>query len=162
MTRDPRHTLPFNPVMFPVLGLFHTLACPEQKCSKVYCPFSHKNLKDLPPPVSLDLPAAEPLKPPPKPLVPVAVKRQIAQTSAPGPSTSKSTAREPPRKLQKTGTAQRPVAVPTTSQTAVHLEIEHCIAHTHTDIYSFRMVFRYCAPIPLVLLFLFLFDRSAS
>lgn len=117
--------------MFPVLGLFHTLACPEQKCSKVYCPFSHKNPKDLPPPVSLDIPAAEPLKPPPKPLVPVAVKRQIAQTSAPGPSTPNSTVREPPRKLQKTGTAQRPVAVSTTSQTEVHLEIERCNAHSH-------------------------------
>ncbi|KAL9712879.1 RNA exonuclease 3 [Leucoagaricus gongylophorus] len=88
--------------MLPVLGLFHTLVCPDKQCSRNPCLYSHRNQGDLPLPAPLDVPAVQ-VQPP---------KRQIAQSASPIP------VREPPRKLQRTGTVQRPVAVATTSQTS--------------------------------------------
>ncbi|KAF9446957.1 Rexo1 protein [Macrolepiota fuliginosa MF-IS2] len=98
--------------MLPVAGLFHSLACPDGHCNRAPCLFSHRKPEDLPPPVTLAIPVTEPPKPLAQP-----PKRQIAQTPNSNAASSSPAVREPPRKLQRVGTAQRPVAVPTTSQT---------------------------------------------
>lgn len=95
--------------MLPVLGLFHALACPDKQCSRDPCLYSHRDQEDLPQPVSLQIPVS--LEVPAVQAQPP--KRQIAQSTSPAP------AREPPRKLQRTGTTKRQVARTTISQTSV-------------------------------------------
>jgi len=95
--------------MLPVLGLFHALACPDKQCSRNPCLYSHRNQEDLPQPVALEVPVS--LEVPVVQAQPP--KRQIAQSTSPAP------AREPPRKLQRTGKNKKPVARATISQTSV-------------------------------------------
>ncbi|KXN86438.1 RNA exonuclease 3 [Leucoagaricus sp. SymC.cos] len=100
--------------MLPVLGLFHSLACPHPQCPRAHCLFSHKSPEDLPKPIALDIPEAS-ASSSPSTQKQATVKRQIAQSTTPAPAPA-SPVTEPPRKLQRTGTTQRPVAVPTISQ----------------------------------------------
>ncbi|KAI0723275.1 Rexo1 protein [Earliella scabrosa] len=122
--------------MFSTLGLFHNLPCPEkQDCKRLNCVFSHRpDLTQIPvTPVPVETP-----KPTHAPSVATnpAVSQHVASPSnflpakrsissplragAPGPSNGSTS--EPPRKLQRMGTPQRPVAVPSgppTSSTGV-------------------------------------------
>ncbi|CAL1700748.1 unnamed protein product [Somion occarium] len=119
--------------MFPTLGLFSTLPCPERpNCNRVNCIFSHDPNVVQPPTVRvpIEIPKASssrhvtaPVPPTsqtsfPKPSV-IPVKRQhsLASGAAGSSSNSASTSGEPPKKLQRIGTIQRPNAVSTTVQT---------------------------------------------
>ena len=94
--------------MFTHQGLFKSLACPDRDtCNRPHCLYSH---------ASNILPARLPqfvVKAPP-PVTPVAVpiKRPVVRTTSPPTP-------EPPRKLQKVGTSQRPLAVPSASHSEV-------------------------------------------
>lgn len=121
-----------GPNMFSTLGLFRSLACPEKdKCTRVPCIFSHRT--DLPPPFALDItvhlptqarPSTAPTPPQPQPqqrLSLTPAKRPVPHTPIGNDSTILSVAAEPPRKLQKVGSAQRPLAIPTASHREVRL-----------------------------------------
>ncbi|KAL0949464.1 hypothetical protein HGRIS_009518 [Hohenbuehelia grisea] len=130
--------------MFSSLGLFQGLQCPQSSnCSRQTCLFNHSS--DLKPPPSLQIPVDEPKQPSssqsssaattvaaPAPSAPV---RSLAK-SGPAPHTKRTLPAassqsqfkgagfsslngpgEPPRKLQKLGPTQRPVALPTASHT---------------------------------------------
>lgn len=116
--------------MFSPLGLFRSLVCPEKdKCTRVPCIFSHRD--GLPPPHALDLtihlptqarPCIVPPTPQPQPqqrLSLAPAKRPLPHTPLGNDSTIPSVAAEPPRKLQKVGSAQRPLAIPSASHTEV-------------------------------------------
>jgi len=115
-----------RPNMFSPLGLFQSLVCPEKdKCTRVPCIFSHR--ADLPPPPALHLPTqappcTAPTRPQPQPqqrLSLTPAKRPVPHTPPRNDSTVLSMAAEPPRKLQKVGSAQRPLAIPSASHTEV-------------------------------------------
>ncbi|KAI9063274.1 ribonuclease H-like protein [Trametes sanguinea] len=124
--------------MFPSLGLFQSLPCPDsQQCTRLHCLFSHRPdvttipvtpvPVDAPKPTSTSAPAPAPSRSipsvPPRPssssaaAASIPAKRPVSSPlRAAGPSNGTST-NEPPAKLQKTGTARRPVAVPSGLQT---------------------------------------------
>ncbi|KAI0774244.1 ribonuclease H-like protein [Fomes fomentarius] len=118
--------------MFPTLSLFQTLPCPEKPhCKRPNCLFSHRpDVTQIPvTPILVEVPkpsyAAASTSAPQitaEPTTSIPAKRSISsplRATAPGDG---SAAREPPRKLQRTGPPQRPVAVPsapTTSSTGV-------------------------------------------
>lgn len=120
--------------MFSPLGLFRSLVCPEKdKCTRVPCIFSHRD--DLPPPHALDLtihlpevptqarPCIAPTTHQPQPqqrLSLTPAKRPLPHTPLGNDST---VAAEPPRKLQKVGSAQRPLAIPSASHTETGVPI---------------------------------------
>ncbi|KAI0638158.1 ribonuclease H-like protein [Trametes polyzona] len=116
--------------MFPTLKLFQTLPCPEKPhCTRPHCLFSHSpDISQFPvTPVPVDTP-----KPTPSTSSSTASKQRVPATAVPssipakrpvgsplraaGPSNGTSTS-EPPKKLQRTGTPKRPVAVPAGPQT---------------------------------------------
>lgn len=104
--------------MFSSLRLFQNLVCPERdSCQRPQCIFSHRT--DLPQPDPLIIPrdvvinsgpVLEPSLVPTKRPVPSPARN--AQTSSPQPA-------EPPRKFQRTGPTQKPVAVPSDSRPTV-------------------------------------------
>ena len=118
--------------MFSTLGLFHNLPCPEkQDCKRLNCVFSHRpDLTQIPvTPVPVETPkpthtpavATNPAVSQPaassSKLLPA--KRSISsplRAGAPGPSNGSTS--EPPRKLQRMGPPQRPVAVPSAPPTS--------------------------------------------
>lgn len=120
--------------MFPTLGLFHKLPCPEKAhCQRPSCLFSHSpevtEVPVIPIPVDVPKPAAPQTPPQPaasssktpsiqaKPAHVMPAKRSIGsplQAARNGTLPS-----GPPSKLQRVGTPQRPVAVPTLSYTSV-------------------------------------------
>ena len=118
--------------MFPTLGLFVKLPCPEQPiCKRVNCVYSHD--PKLPQAPSVYIPVERPATakanlgvtavasspssaPQPRPSV-VPTKR-LLPSSAAGPSNGKaSPSREPPSKLQRVGPSRTPNAIPTGIQT---------------------------------------------
>ncbi|KAI0081741.1 ribonuclease H-like protein [Panus rudis PR-1116 ss-1] len=126
-----QHLLP-PLAMFPTLGLFQKLPCPEKdSCQRVNCIFSHD--PNLPPPPTIKIPVEAAIKPvapgasttssskpatttpipktsfPHKSVVPPH-KRPLATSSVGAEHGSTS---EPPKKLQRVGPTQRPIAVPT-------------------------------------------------
>ncbi|KAI0353634.1 ribonuclease H-like protein [Trametes cingulata] len=134
--------------MFPTLGLFQTLPCPEKPhCTRLNCIFSHSpditHIPVTPVPVDVSQPTASSSTGPQRPVPSAASSSSTprpsssaaaalaASTSIPakrpissplraaGPSNGTSTS-EPPTKLQRTGTARRPVAVPSGPQTTAN------------------------------------------
>ncbi|KAI0771596.1 ribonuclease H-like protein [Trametes elegans] len=117
--------------MFPTLGLFQTLPCPEkQHCARRNCLFSHRpDLTKIPvTPVPVDVPKPAPStsavapRPPPSASaassLSIPAKRSVSSPlRAAGPSNGPSTS-EPPTKLQRAGPSRRPVAVPSGPQTS--------------------------------------------
>ncbi|KAI0375608.1 ribonuclease H-like protein [Pilatotrama ljubarskyi] len=126
--------------MFPTLGLFQTLPCPDRpRCTRLNCIFSHNpdhaQIPVTPVPVDVPKPSASDSTAPSKPTASTSLsskpstsaaaatstsipaKRPISSPlRAAGPSNGTSTS-EPPTKLQRTGTPRRPVAVPSGPQT---------------------------------------------
>ncbi|OJT04159.1 hypothetical protein TRAPUB_5204 [Trametes pubescens] len=116
--------------MFPTLKLFQTLPCPEKPhCTRAHCLFSHSSditqIPVTPVPVDVPKPAPSGTSTPARRTTSAAAvasasipaKRPISsplRTAGPSNGTSSS---EPPKKLQRTGTSQRPVAVPSGPQT---------------------------------------------
>ncbi|GLB33907.1 putative EXOIII [Lyophyllum shimeji] len=99
--------------MFSSLGLFQTLRCPDNPpCTRPQCIFSHR--QDLPPPAQLIIPVHEP-KPASTSSIPT--KRPISSSPLRSGVATPTTPEEPPRKLQKVGVPQRPLAVSTVSHT---------------------------------------------
>ena len=96
--------------MFTHQGLFKSLACPDRdSCNRPHCLYSHA--PNIPP---ARLPQFIVKVPPPITVTQAAIpiKRPVVQnTSLPTP--------EPPRKFQKVGTSQRPLAVPSASHSVV-------------------------------------------
>ncbi|KAF8165256.1 ribonuclease H-like domain-containing protein [Crassisporium funariophilum] len=94
--------------MFANLRLFKSLACPDlPACTRPHCIFSHS--PDLPPPPGLNF--ALPLIKPKPAEITVPAKRAAAVSPIKSPKPSPG----PPRKLQKVGTSQRPLAVSSAS-----------------------------------------------
>ena len=124
----------FSPAMFPTLGLFQKLPCPEkQSCERPNCLFSHSPTVNQVPTVPIPLVAPQPaaaaqVQPTASTSrVPaqtqkqhvVPVKRPISSPlRVAGPSHG-TPPREPPSKMQRVGTPQRPAAVPTKAFTPV-------------------------------------------
>ena len=126
--------------MFPTLGLFQSLPCPEKSyCQRSNCVFSHRpDITHIPvTAVPVDAP-----KPAPAPAPASASKASVSQPT-PGYSTSIPTKRsvssplrvagpsngtpsnEPPKKLLRTGPPQRPIAVPSGTQTTSVSAMSH-------------------------------------
>ncbi|KAF8974468.1 ribonuclease H-like domain-containing protein [Flammula alnicola] len=101
--------------MFANLGLFKDLACPERDtCARPHCIYSH----------SSDIPQPRPLirLPPPSLSTPARKKSNDSVIPAKRPAVASpakvtSISAEPPRKFQKVGPTQRPLAVPSASHT---------------------------------------------
>ena len=119
--------------MFPTLSLFQKLPCPEkQSCQRPNCLFSHSpditQVPTVPIPVDAPKPVASQTQPiPSSSKIPaqaknshvVPAKRPVSSPlRAAGPSNG-TPSREPPSKLQRVGTSQRPAAVSTMSYTSV-------------------------------------------
>ncbi|KAI0335436.1 ribonuclease H-like protein [Cubamyces sp. BRFM 1775] len=123
--------------MFPTLGLFQSLPCPDkQHRTRLHCLFSHSpDITSIPvTPVPVDIPKSAPPQASSstssrasRPFTPatavasasasIPAKRPVSSPlRAAGPSNG-TAAREPPTKLQRTGAPNRPVAVPSGSQT---------------------------------------------
>ncbi|KII95095.1 hypothetical protein PLICRDRAFT_149506 [Plicaturopsis crispa FD-325 SS-3] len=116
--------------MFSSLGLFQEVPCPErQTCRRPRCIFSHRT--DLPPAPALNIPIHEPSQQPvastsqiqpagpsSRPMTIPSKRAIVNQHRVASPSNNGSPTSEPPRKLQKTGSVQKPVAVPTSRQTS--------------------------------------------
>lgn len=107
--------------MFSSLGLFQSLPCPyKSSCTRTKCLFSHKPETQAPSYI-----IAVPDNPTPQQSTSsnVPAKRALPALARPSglssPSTSSSV--EPPRKLQKTGSSQKPTAVPSAVQVNVRL-----------------------------------------
>lgn len=95
--------------MFTHQGLFKSLACPDRDtCNRPHCLYSHAS--NIPP---ARLPQFIVKAPPPITQAAIPIKRPVVLTTSP-PTTS-----EPPRKFQKVGTSQRPLAVPSASHSGV-------------------------------------------
>ncbi|KDR83648.1 hypothetical protein GALMADRAFT_235962 [Galerina marginata CBS 339.88] len=104
--------------MFANLGLFKNLACPERgTCARSNCLFSHSSDVPLPRPLIRETPVPSTSRLPPDPKK---VKDTVVPAKRPAvasPTKSPLTTPEPPRKLQKVGSAQRPLAVPSAART---------------------------------------------
>ncbi|THH19866.1 hypothetical protein EW146_g1402 [Bondarzewia mesenterica] len=109
--------------MFSSLGLFQSLPCPAKpQCQRTNCLFSHrpdvveKSLSiphDEPQPVASSSSSSTQ-----SPRSSVPAKRPAAVSASPSISTTKGfSSTQPPRKIQKVGTVQKPFAVPTASYT---------------------------------------------
>jgi RNA exonuclease 1 len=115
--------------MFSSLGLFQSLPCPHKSdCKRSVCLFSHAH--DLPqPPLIIATAAADPT-----PSVIASTSSPVASSSTPKPkptipakrpfelsarSTRNVTVSEPPPQRLRITTSQKPVALPTQSQTTV-------------------------------------------
>jgi RNA exonuclease 1 len=96
--------------MFTHQGLFKSLACPDRDtCNRPHCLYSHASnipyprfpqfIIKVPPPITVTQPA-------------IPIKRPVVQTTSPPTP-------EPPRKFQKVGTSQRPLAIPSASHSEV-------------------------------------------
>lgn len=124
--------------MFPTLGLFRKLPCPEKAhCQRQNCLFSHSpEVTEIPvtpvpveiqkpvvPQISSQLdPIASSSKTPlaqAKPAHVVPAKRPMGSPLRPAANGKPPT--EPPSKLQRVGTLQRSIAVPTLAYTSVSL-----------------------------------------
>jgi RNA exonuclease 1 len=120
-----------HPTMFPTLGLFQKLPCPHKAhCERPNCLFSHSPEVTQVPTVSIpvDIPKPLPQTPPsaasssktpsaqPKTSYVVPVKRPVGSPFR-APATPPSV--EPPSKLKRMGTTQRPIAIPTLAYTSV-------------------------------------------
>ncbi|KAF7352711.1 Exonuclease domain-containing protein [Mycena venus] len=91
--------------MFSSLQLFQQLSCPDNKCSRPGCLYSHRT--DLPPPPTLVVPVEQPVASSSSNPTTIPAKRPGTSTSAPSSSASQ----EPPRKQQKI-TSNRAAPVP--------------------------------------------------
>lgn len=110
------------PSMFSPLGLFHSLPCPNKlQCRRKNCLFSHKSgvvenpvsiPYDTPQPVASSSALAS------RPSVPAKRPAASSPTHALSSANAASSV-QPQRKLQKVGTAQKPLALPTASRTPV-------------------------------------------
>ncbi|KAJ3488366.1 hypothetical protein NLI96_g2903 [Meripilus lineatus] len=113
--------------MFPAKGLFQSLPCPERStCKRICCPFSHDPNVKLPPIAHIVAEAPKSiLKPSSSSLGPVAsssrtpatdgsipAKRSVSSPLRTHSRNGTSSSDEPPRKLQKVGTLQKPSAIP--------------------------------------------------
>ncbi|KAF5387710.1 hypothetical protein D9615_000495 [Tricholomella constricta] len=97
--------------MFSSLGLFQTQRCPQSaQCTRTQCIFSHRH--DLPPPQGLNIPLASTSS---HRTSTVPTKRAIPSSPLKSGATPAPPSGEPPRKLQKVGVPQRPLAVSTLS-----------------------------------------------
>ena len=94
--------------MFTHQGLFKSLACPDRDaCNRPHCLYSHaSNISPT------KLPQFIVKAPPPIIQTAIPIKRPVVQTTSLPTS-------EPPRKFQKVGTSQRPLAVPSASHSEV-------------------------------------------
>jgi hypothetical protein len=101
--------------MFTTLGLFHKTRCPDrQNCKRPNCIFSHR--PDLPQEPALNIPVYVPKQQQqnPQPTSSIPLKRPLDT-----PAINGSSSYEPPSKAQRVGTTQRPLSVPTASQSSV-------------------------------------------
>ncbi|RPD67194.1 ribonuclease H-like protein, partial [Lentinus tigrinus ALCF2SS1-6] len=114
--------------MFPTLGLFQNLPCPDKpRCDRTNCVFSHRpDLTRIPvTPVPVDAPKPAPAskpsasQPTPGSSKSIPAKRPVSSPlrTAATPSNG-TTSNEPPKKFLRTGPPQRPVAVPSGTQTS--------------------------------------------
>ena len=123
--------------MFSSLGLFKKTRCPDiQNCKRTTCLFSHS--QDVPAePTPLDIPIhtpkpqLQPQREQPKPTPSSSSPRNQTIPSKRAASelqtTNGITTVEPPRKISKVGTARRPGAVPTSTQTYVSSKLlDYC------------------------------------
>ena len=100
--------------MFTHQGLFKSLACPDRDtCNRPHCLYSHAS--NIPP---TRLPQFIVKAPPPIIQAAIPIKRPVVQTASPPTP-------EPPRKFQKVGTSQRPLAVPSASHSEVRSTYIH-------------------------------------
>ncbi|KAF7793647.1 hypothetical protein EIP86_004762 [Pleurotus ostreatoroseus] len=105
--------------MFSTLGLFHKLPCPDKpRCQRTNCLYSHAS--DIVQVPTVPIPVDAPKQPTPSssktPLKEhvTPAKRSIGLVERPRISNSNPSKHiEPPRKLQRIGTPQRPAAAPT-------------------------------------------------
>ena len=96
--------------MFTHQGLFKSLACPDRDtCNRPHCLYSHAS--NIPPTrLPQFIVKAPPITTPSQAAIPI--KRPVVRTTSPPTP-------EPPRKFQKVGTSQRPLAVPSASHSEV-------------------------------------------
>lgn len=114
------HTQSSRIHMFSSQRLFQTLSCPEGAgCTRPGCIFSHRT--DLPAPIGLSIPIHDPMASSSK--LPATQRTSPNSLKRPVPISPSSLAvnptGEPPRKLQKLGVQQRPLAVSNVSHTNV-------------------------------------------
>lgn len=134
--------------MFSSLGLFQTLPCPEKDhCDRPNCLFSHRpdlsQFPVTPVPVDVRRPSSEssptgskrsPASTRSSPASCIPAKRSVSSPlRAIAPSNGNPTS-EPPTKFQRTGTPQRPVAVPTRAQSASVSPHYYRVFHTGTEL----------------------------
>ena len=111
--------------MFPTKGLFQSLPCPERStCKRVCCPFSHDPNIKLPPIAHIIAEAPKSILKPsssgpvasssrtPAPDGSIPAKRSVSSPLRNHSRNGTSSSDEPPRKLQKVGTLQKPGAIP--------------------------------------------------
>jgi RNA exonuclease 1 len=121
--------------MFSSLKLFQNLPCPDRiNCTRPRCIFSHRDPSDLPSPPLLNIPFEEPnvASSSTQQGVPTSVKsstipakRGVVSSPLRTVTSSASPIGEPPRKLQKLGSARKPSAVQTPSDTTVGCPLVH-------------------------------------
>ncbi|KAI0053566.1 ribonuclease H-like protein [Auriscalpium vulgare] len=100
--------------MFSTQGRFHDVPCPARAaCTRPYCLFSHSPTARHAPLVVSHVPSPQPVASTSASGSAIPAKRPAAPS--PSPSSSSSATVEPPRKLQKLGTARKPLAHPTTT-----------------------------------------------
>ena len=121
--------------MFSSLGLFQTLPCPDkQHCNRPSCLFSHRpdltQFPVTPVPVDIHPPSSESTSAESKHSTPnskptrtssassIPAKRSLSSPLRASSTSNGNPASEPPSKFQRTGTPQRPVAVPTRAQSS--------------------------------------------
>ncbi|OBZ70194.1 RNA exonuclease 3 [Grifola frondosa] len=116
--------------MFPTLGLFQSLPCPDkQQCRRLNCIYSHRpditqtpvvhipvdTPKATPQPASTFVASTSKVQQSPKSSTSIPAKRTISSPLRAGTSNG-TVVVEPPRKLQRTGPVQRPGAISTAPQ----------------------------------------------
>ena len=136
--------------MFSSLGLFKKTKCPDlQHCKRTTCIFSHDQDATIEP-VALDIPihASKP-QPQPQKEKPVpgpsssSTRAQTVPSKRPASELQTSTV-GPPRKISTVGSAQKPGAVPTLTQTHVSSDTHTTTrAHDAQDVTHSSLAFPY-------------------
>ncbi|GBE79712.1 ribonuclease H-like protein [Sparassis latifolia] len=122
--------------MFPTLGLFSKLPCPEkQSCRRVNCLYTHDPdvVYQSPITIVVDVAPTPPSEQPPPssssqhaqkafPSI-LPAKRSVSSPLHAVAGSSDASNQEPPRKLQRTGPLQKSIAVPTASHTSTGVPV---------------------------------------
>lgn len=154
--------------MFSSLNLFQTLRCPEVgHCIRPQCVFSHR--QDLPPPATLSIPVHDPKvaststlpRTGPSQTSTVPTKRAVPSSPVRPGALVQTPSGEPPRKLQKVGIPQRPLAVSTSSHTNVQPS-RTCLCNIRLSLRVYRMACPSSEPMLRYLRLPFLSDRCVQ